>query len=220
MRDILSAIKPPKISQLVYMALKEKILSKDFAPGERLDMKVIEKQLGVSRTPLKEAISQLAAEGLVVVVARSGTFVTEIRPEEIADAIDVARALMLQAIEAGVSLGKEEDFQALKDLVRQMAALVEEKDYSKYFSHYQSLVNEFNEGVVLLAGNKRLLTAFRRENHQNLLARIDSLQPDEEMRIRLREYEQILSAIQARNAGKARKEMDAHLERIKQFLIN
>ena len=64
------------LSDEVYEALKEGIFRKHFAPGERLDLGKIEREMGVSRTPVKVALNRLAVEGLVEIVPRSGTYVT------------------------------------------------------------------------------------------------------------------------------------------------
>ena len=61
----LTPIRMPKISEAAYEILLEKIISKEFAPGQRLGLDAIEKQLGISRTPLKEALARLEMEGLI-----------------------------------------------------------------------------------------------------------------------------------------------------------
>jgi DNA-binding GntR family transcriptional regulator len=64
----------PNISDEAYAALKERILSRQFSLGERLNMSQLEGQIGISRTPLKDALNQLALEGLVEIQPRRVTF--------------------------------------------------------------------------------------------------------------------------------------------------
>jgi DNA-binding GntR family transcriptional regulator len=66
----------PAIRDSAYEILRDKIMRKKFSPGQRLDLEPIEGQLGISRTPLREALHRLAPERLVEIVPRSGTFVT------------------------------------------------------------------------------------------------------------------------------------------------
>lgn len=70
------AIHRKKVSEIAHDILKEKILSKELAPGQRLNLDEIEIQLGISQTPLKEALALLEMEGLVKILPRSGTFIS------------------------------------------------------------------------------------------------------------------------------------------------
>ena len=80
-----------------YKILKAKILSEQLTPGERLDLSAIEKQMGISRTPLKEALNRLAVDGLVEIRPRSGTYVTVHSLEKIEDVFDARQLLEVYA---------------------------------------------------------------------------------------------------------------------------
>ena len=69
---------PPLLSDHMYELLRERILGGAYKPGQRLDVGAIAQQLGVSQTPLKEALAALAREGLVEIKARSGTYVAQL----------------------------------------------------------------------------------------------------------------------------------------------
>src|SRR5215472_15018998 len=66
----IKAIAQTRLTQTVYKLLRTRIANHDFAPGERLQLEVLSAQLGVSRTPVREALNQLAAEGLVEIRPR------------------------------------------------------------------------------------------------------------------------------------------------------
>ena len=68
---------PGSLAQKVYMSLKQAILSLTFRPGEIMQKAEICAELGVSRSPVAEAVARLAAEGLVNVVPQAGTFVAK-----------------------------------------------------------------------------------------------------------------------------------------------
>ena len=87
---ILPRIQTASLSQAAYDILREKIVSKELTPGQRLDLDLIKQQLGISKTPLKEALKQLELEGLITILPRSGTFVTNPAPAEIADSLNAA----------------------------------------------------------------------------------------------------------------------------------
>ena len=84
----LPPINSPKISEVIYDILREKIVSHEIPQGERLDLYEIEKRLGVSRTPLKEALNRLEMEGLIQIFPRSGTYVTNANVEYIVKSFD------------------------------------------------------------------------------------------------------------------------------------
>ena len=105
-----------QISGDVYNALREKILSCDLAPGQRLAVDTIAQQLGVSRTPVKEALGRLSAEGLIEILARRGTFVSPVNPETIRDSFQVREALELKACELLYGKIDEERAGTLREL--------------------------------------------------------------------------------------------------------
>jgi DNA-binding GntR family transcriptional regulator len=82
----------------VYAALREAIVSAELAPGRRLSENELADLLGVSRTPVREALARLRDERLVAIVPQLGTFVTLISPEAVADAAFVREALECSAI--------------------------------------------------------------------------------------------------------------------------
>lgn len=82
----------------VYEALREAILSARFAPGRKLSENELARELGVSRTPVREALAMLRDERLVAIVPQLGTFVTLVSEEAIADAAFVREALECAAI--------------------------------------------------------------------------------------------------------------------------
>ena len=90
---------PVTLRDEVYDLLRERILSLRYPPNFRFDLSALEEQLGISRTPLKEAMQRLEAEGLVDIRPRRGTFVTGFDPQDIAESYDVRRVIECAAAE-------------------------------------------------------------------------------------------------------------------------
>src|SRR4051794_3021757 len=86
----------------VYQALRERILSHSFKPGERLHVDVLSQKLGVSLTPVRNAIQQLSTEGLVEIHPRSGTFVANLSAQDIEETFEIRCALECLAAEKSV----------------------------------------------------------------------------------------------------------------------
>src|SRR5690348_11990924 len=72
----------------VYQWLKERILHHAFLPGDKLDVKQLADDLGVSRTPVKDAVNRLTSEGLVVLRSRRGTYVATLAPSDVRDLME------------------------------------------------------------------------------------------------------------------------------------
>ena len=103
---VLAKIEQRRAVDEVYERLREAILTKQFSPGQRLDTEAIAQQLGVSLTPVRSAIELLAADGLVDVQPRSGTFVTTLSAQDVENTLDIRCALECLAAQ-GVSAGPD-----------------------------------------------------------------------------------------------------------------
>jgi DNA-binding GntR family transcriptional regulator len=98
----------------VYVALREAIVSAELEPGRRLSENELADRLGVSRTPVREALVRLRDERLVAIVPQLGTFVTLISPDAVADAAFVREALECSAIRLATRNASERDLEELQ----------------------------------------------------------------------------------------------------------
>jgi GntR family transcriptional regulator, rspAB operon transcriptional repressor len=212
-------INTPKISEIIYKLIKEKIVSKEFPPGSRLDLDDIEIQLGVSRTPLKEALNRLQMEGLVSILPRSGTYVTDPKKEDISDSFELRRILEISAVEFAVKNAGDKDLQDLRNLVEEMHLLAKSEDISSNYPQYLELDHTFHGKLVLLSGNKRLVEVHSRENLHSQMARIRYSRFEPELYLTQEEHERILDALEHRDTKSAMNEISSHLKRAKRSLL-
>ncbi len=215
----LPRIETTSLSQVAYNILREKIISRELAPGQRLNLDLIKKQLGISKTPLKEALKHLETEGLITILPRSGTFVTDPDPMEIADSFDLRRVLEIYAVELVARRAAGEALKELGVLVKQLHRLVEEPDPTAIYPQYLNLDHCFHQKLVLLAGSPRLSQAHDRENMHSQMARIRYRSPARDLKTPQAEHECLLQALQARQVELAKQTIGAHLERAKQSLL-
>ena len=108
--------------------LRHLILTHQFAPGERLVQSDLADQLGVSRTPIREALHQLASEGLVTLSRYKGAAVTEFSPVELEEIYHVRIALESYAARLATERITDEELCELRRLVRQMREAFEARD--------------------------------------------------------------------------------------------
>ncbi len=146
--QIFSRINTPKVSEMVYNILREKIISKEFAEGERLDIEDISKHLGVSKTPIKEALSHLESEGLVRILPRSGTFVSYFTVKDIEDSFDVRRVLECYAVEMICLSANEKEINILEKMVIELGDLAKQSDIKSIYPDYLNLDHEFHHQLV------------------------------------------------------------------------
>jgi DNA-binding GntR family transcriptional regulator len=103
---------------MVYQMLKQRILNGEYKPGDQLLIDKLVQQLRISRTPIKEAINQLNAEGIVDIFSQRGTFITSLSAKDIQDTVDVRKTLELFALEKLIDNLDEKDKVALKKWLR------------------------------------------------------------------------------------------------------
>lgn len=215
----LPRIQTASLSRAAYSILRKRIISKEMSPGQRLDLDQIKKQLGISKTPLKEALKYLEMEGLITIRPRSGTFVTDPTPEEIADSFDLRRVLEIYAVEILVERAGDEAIQALRAVVDELRTLVDTPDSAAIYPEYLNLDHKFHQKLVSLAGSPRLSQAHDRENMHAQMARIRYRYAARDLTTAQAEHEQLLAALEKKDAARARQVIDAHLKRAKCSLL-
>jgi DNA-binding transcriptional regulator YhcF (GntR family) len=108
----------------VYQALRQSILGHLFIPGERLQVEEIATKLGVSLTPVRHAIQQLATEGLIEIRPRSGTFVAKLTTRDLEETSDIRCALECLAAETAVRLATGHQISQLRSLAARIGTPV------------------------------------------------------------------------------------------------
>lgn len=216
----LPRIEISKVSEHTYQIIRDKIASKELPPGARLDLCEMEYQLGISRTPLREALTRLEVEGLVHIASRSGTYVTDPSPEEIGESFGVRSALEVYATKLATRLATDSDLMGLRALVTELGELTRCQDRMSIYARYLAVDHEFHRRLVALAGNQRLRAALERENLHAQMARVRYRRPERELDVAQVEHERIMTALEARDAATASAEMEAHLERAKRSLLD
>jgi DNA-binding GntR family transcriptional regulator len=115
-------------SRRVYLWLRERIVDMSMLPGARIIEREIAEELGISRTPVHEAVQRLADEGLVEVLPRSGTFVARIPLDALEEAMLVRNALETAIIEKAAERASPEGVGRLRAILDQQAVAVEAND--------------------------------------------------------------------------------------------
>jgi DNA-binding GntR family transcriptional regulator len=157
-----------RTSDSVYDALRHAILSRKFAPGQRLNVHQLAGELGVSLTPVKDALTRLKAEALIQIRPRSGTFVTAVSPDDVAETFEIRCALECLAAEKALTRATLEDIAQLRALTGQIGAV--EGEEARLVHAARNI--EFHKRIVTLSGSQRLIQMYEGLDAHIQIARI------------------------------------------------
>ena len=202
------------LAHRVYLALKAAILSLAYRPGEVLRKPEICEALGVSRSPVAEAVARLAAEGLVDVVPQSGTFVARFSMEEIRESAFLREALELAAVDLVARSITEDQLVQLRRNLRVQEALVTDGDFAGFYQ----MDAQMHELILSFTGSKRLAgLAETSWVHVNRARQLVLPHPGR-MQATLEEHHAIVAALDARDPVAARIATRHHLGQLLTFL--
>lgn len=202
------------LANRVYLSLKGAILSLSVKPGQILRKGEICEQLSISRSPVSEAVTRLAAEGLVDVVPQAGTFVARFSMDEIREGAFLREALELQAIELVAETITEEQLTELRRNLRVQEALVADRDFAGFYK----LDAEMHEAILSYTGFRRLAQIAETSWLQVNRARQMVLPNEDRVVETLEEHRRILAALEARDPEAARAATRAHLRQLIAYL--
>jgi DNA-binding GntR family transcriptional regulator len=202
------------LSTRVYQSLKDAILSLAYQPGEILRKGEICDHLGISRSPVSEAVTRLAAEGLVDVVPQAGTFVARFSMSEIREGAFLREALEVAAVEQIAGTVTEDQLVELRRSLRIQQALVEDGDVAGFYK----LDAEMHELMLSFTGYRRLAqiaeTSWLQVNRARRLVLPNARRIEET----LEEHRAIIDALEAGDPEAARTATRRHLRQLLRYL--
>jgi DNA-binding GntR family transcriptional regulator len=207
---IAGRLKPRALYEEVAELLRQRIFSRTLAPGSWIDELAIAKDYGISRTPLREALKVLAAEGLVTMKVRRGAYVTEVSEQDLTEVYHLLA--LLESDAAGMVALRATDSQIteLKNIHEQLEATVRKgrTDREKFFE-----INErFHMTLLKIANNRwrdQMVADLRKVMKLN---RHHSLFKTGRVEDSLAEHRAIMAALAARDANAAGQRMKEHFQ--------
>jgi DNA-binding GntR family transcriptional regulator len=161
------------LNERVHEVILQRILSGQLRPGQRLDPDELCRDLGVSRTPVKDAISRLAAEGMLEVSPRRGTCVVSMTSEDALELLDVRKMIEAHAAERAVANATPADIVKIDKMVEHLKSFMVGDGYADYFA-FLIEDHEMHSYIVRLAGNSRISALYETTRIHIRLARIAS----------------------------------------------
>jgi DNA-binding GntR family transcriptional regulator len=189
--------------------LRERIFAGELAPGTFLDEVALSAQLSISRTPLREALKVLTAEGLVRHEPRRGCFVNQVTAKDLDEIFPVIALLEGRCAHEAAVHASDADLQALQLLHDKLARHAKARRINEYYA-----VNfEIHEAIIALAGNRWLAQVIGDLRKIVKLARLQQLHAPGRLDQSLAEHLAVFAALKARDAEGAEAAMRTHLTR-------
>ena len=195
------------LRDVVFKTLREAILKGNLAPGERLMEIQLANQLGVSRTPIREAIRKLELEGLVIMIPRRGAEVARITEKDLKDVLEVRTSLEELAISLACERISDASVEALKEALKNFKAAINGGDVTKIAERDVA----FHDIIFAATDNARLIQIVNNLREQMYRYRLEYLK-DYTTHDRLyKEHEEIVVASADRDKALARKLIVEHI---------
>jgi DNA-binding GntR family transcriptional regulator len=194
------------LRERIVARLRDAIVAGGLPPKTRLMEPELAKRLSVSRTPLREAIRQLEAEGLLATIPRVGTFVTEVTHRDLED------IYAIRAVLEGLAARQAAENPDPAKAPTLQAILAELAQKTTDYRVYHEAAGRFHDAVFALSGNQRLEAMYHALTHQVARLRTMSLAVGTRPEVSLREHRRIASAILRGKGPEAERLMRSHIE--------
>jgi DNA-binding GntR family transcriptional regulator len=203
------------LREMVYEELKMQILTGAIVPGTRMMEAELAKEIGVSRTPIREAIRKLEKEGLVTIEPRRGAYASQMSTEDMVEILEVRQNMEGLAAYFAASRMSPEHLAELKEVSANYNAAVAEGN----MEHMIANDTRFHRIIVDSCNNKILVQMI--EQLQELVLRFRYIHYDNFRRAAEMpaEHQAILDAIEKGDADAAREAADIHIDRLKELVI-
>jgi DNA-binding GntR family transcriptional regulator len=204
------------LREIVFEGLREAIISGRLAPGERLMETQLAEEMGVSRTPVREAIRKLELEGFVVMMPRKGAYVAGLSLKEISDVFEIRGALEELAAELAAERITDEELEELEALLLEIGRRMEKNDLDAVVKADV----EFHDVLFRGARNTRLsqMVSYLREQIHRY--RTTSLSYPGRMKKALEEHRKIVQALSQRDPDLARQAAREHMDSAEKSLMD
>lgn len=204
------------LRDLVFAAMREAILSGKLKPGERLMEVQLAEEMGVSRTPVREAIRKLELEGLVVMVPRKGAYVAGLTLKDVAEVFEIRSSLEGLAAALAADRITDEEVEALDNILKEISEAVAKGDIDKVIKKD----GEFHQILFSASRNSRLAQMINNLKEQIDRFRVQSFSNPVRLKSVLSEHKEILDAIKQGDIENAEKLAKEHIYKVEYNVMN
>lgn len=203
------------LRDVVFNTLRQAILTGELKPGERLMEIHLANRLGVSRTPIREAIRKLELEGLVTMIPRRGAEVAQITEKSMSDVLEVRRAMDALCAQLACERITEEALGQLKEACEQFEQATRTKDVKKIA---QADV-ELHDIILQATGNSRLIQLVNNLSEQMYRYRFEYIKDFSQHERLVEEHRIIYESLVSRDREQAARAAETHIDNQKRAII-
>ena len=202
------------LREVVFNTLRDAILKGELDPGEHLMEVQLANRLGVSRTPIREAIRQLETEGLVVMTPRKGAVVAEITQKDLTDVLEVRKALEELAVELACSKITAEEVEKLKECDDRFCKAQDKNELTVI----ADMDEQFHDVIYEATGNKRLIQLLNNLRQQMYRYRLEYIKDDKQWDVLREEHKRLVKAIEEKDIATAKAVTGHHIDNQEQTI--
>ncbi len=197
------------LREVVYESIRKAILTEKLHPGERLMENMIATKLGVSRTPVREAIRMLSDEGLVLIIPRRGAQVASISRKELDDVLEIRESL--EALAIGRACERITD--AMLDELSEAQEYFRSMTADGELTELARADEDFHAVIYRAAGNRRLDSIISNLREQMYRFRLEYLKKPGICEELVAEHDAIIEAVRQRNKKLAERLITVHVDK-------
>ena len=213
MREPENTVNPEEympLREVVFLTLRRQILRGELKPGERLMEISLANKLGVSRTPIREAIRKLEHEGLVVMIPRRGAHVAEITRQELNDVLEIRKSLETLAITKACDYMTDRDIHELREAEEAFAIQIARRDAD--LTNLGEADEHFHDIIYRGTNNRRLIQILNNLREQMYRFRMEYLKDTDIRQTLVREHDAIVKALELRDKDEAERLTALHID--------
>lgn len=195
------------LRDVVFNTLRQAILRGELKPGERLMEIQLANKLGVSRTPIREAIRKLELEGLVLMIPRKGAEVADISEKSLRDVLEVREALEELAVQLACDKITKEEIEDLKKAAEDFKKILKSRDITEI----AEADVRFHDIIFMATDNQKLVQLLNNLREQMYRFRVEYLKNEEVHPQLIAEHEKIIEHIMERDKAKASAIVSEHI---------
>lgn len=188
------------LRDVVFNILRQAILRGEFKPGERLMEIQLANKLGVSRTPIREAIRKLELEGLVIMIPRKGAEVADITEKSLRDVLEVRKALEELAVQLACEKITQEELEELEKAGENFKKVLKR---SKDITEVAEADVRFHDVIYMATDNQKLIHLLNKLREQMYRYRVEYLKNPDVHEQLTQEHEEIVYHIKRREKVEA-----------------
>ena len=206
------------LNDAAYSIIRTKILRGEFELGSRIREDVLAEQISISRTPIREAINRLVADGIIIKKSQRGLFLINPEPEQIEDSIDIRISLEKLAVEKCIQRSSDDDVEEINNSVKEFDKALKQKD----FDACNELDSKFHTLIAQMSRNDRLVSLLNDLAVFFQLVRKEEKksQPEKKNKSTLKEHRRIAKAIKNRNVSEAQEAVEANIQSMRENLFD